>query len=36
MKKVTHPNTKYLNYEGNLSFKAIFENDLYLEQANYK
>ena len=36
MKKVTHPNTKYLNNERNLSFMAIFENELYLEQANYK
>ena len=25
-----------LNDEGNLSFKAIFENDLYLEQFTYK
>ena len=25
-----------LNDEGNLSFKAIFANDLYLEQVNYK
>ena len=25
-----------LNNEGHLSFKAIFENDLYLEQVNYK
>ena len=25
-----------MNDEGNLSFKAIFQNDLYLEQVNYK
>ena len=25
-----------LNDEGNLRFKAIFQNDLYLEQVNYK
>ena len=25
-----------MNDEGNLRFKAIFQNDLYLEQVNYK
>ena len=25
-----------MNDEGNLSFKAIFKNDLYLEQVDYK
>ena len=35
MQKITIGFLFWVNDEGHLSFKAIFENDLYLEHVNY-